>query len=130
MKALWVGLFVWLMLGCQSTGSIENADGYRYIQGKPWRGVNVAGQPLRQSNDLCFESWCYRLNRPVNLPVALQRRYQIDDLDFEVLARAPGVSRRGDVLALPDDLGRFLFNEARLRYLRSMREERRPWLLP
>ena len=133
MKAIMTGVWILgVLVGCQSIN--DNAasvpEGYRYIQGQPWQGVRVGDQPPRQSSYLCYQYQCYRLNRPVSMPRDLQQRYQITGLIFDQLAEAPGVSRNGDELLLPTDLGKFLFDEARQRHLREMRSDKSPWMMP
>ena len=124
MKALIVGCLVTLLLGCVSTASSVDAEGYRYVQGEPWRGVKLVDQPLRTSSTLCYRYQCYRLNGPVNLPLSLRQKYLIFDLNFRTLAVAPGIVQRGSELMLPEDIGVFLFYEARRRHQREMRDDR------
>lgn len=129
MKVLWVGSFAVLLAGCQSIGSTTTApEGYRYVQGKEWSGVNIGDSAARQSSDMCLEYQCYRLSVPVNLPSDLRQRYQIRDIDFELLAQAPGVTRTEGTLLLPEDLGRYLFMEARRRHMIDMRSDSNIWI--
>ncbi|MEH6650286.1 MAG: hypothetical protein V7707_09705 [Motiliproteus sp.] len=128
MKVLMMGLFAVLLTGCQSTGSSPAPEGYRYVQGKEWRGVTVGDSAVRQSSVVCFEYQCYRLGVPVNLPSDLKQRYQIRDIGFESLAQAPGVARAEDTLQLPDDLGHYLFVEARRRHMVEMSSDGNVWI--
>lgn len=131
MKAWLISVLIVALAGCQaatidvglSTAATLSADslGYRYVQGELWQGVKIGGQAPRTSSSICYRQECYRLNYHVSLPRQTMRRYQLQTVDFSSLAAASGVTRQGDELQLPAELGRYLFNEARRRFLRKVR---------
>ncbi|MEH6472845.1 MAG: hypothetical protein V7752_16515 [Halopseudomonas sp.] len=122
MKALLLVSVVALVIGgCQAGGPAVNSEpgSFTMIKGEAWSNVQIGGQPPSTTSLACYYSDCYASVDPVNLSVELKRKYQLKGTSFDALAMAAGVSRQGDTLTLPGDLGWELYSEARAYERRS-----------
>ena len=69
---------------------------YRIYEGKPWSGVLVGNQPPKTNEIICKDTNC--------VPLA-ERSDSLAYITFEGVAKLVGVTRQGDQLLLPQELG-------------------------
>lgn len=115
--------FVLLVLLTVQLPAIAPADtvsaesGYYLKKGESWNLRSSDGSTVRSLDKICNPDSCYQLQPDHYEYRRVERRYGLNSLGFEVLARLPGAALAGEKLMLPNELGSELFRIARFKAL-------------